>query len=137
MSNWPRSALDDEAAVDALYAEFGHLHWVHSLNNSALVAFALARSGGDFVTAITTCVAGGWDTDSTGATVGSICGALAGAAALPQHWIDPLNNRLATTIAGFDGIGFDEFASRTVKRVPGQRPCQPLSAGASRATRDA
>ena len=36
------------------YAEFGHLHWVHVLNNAALVAFALARSGGDFATAITT-----------------------------------------------------------------------------------
>ena len=74
-----RGDLDDEAAIDALYAEFGHLHWVHSLNNSALVAFALTRSGGDFATAITTVVAGGWDTDSNGATVGSICGALAGA----------------------------------------------------------
>ena len=30
------------------------------------------------------CVAGGWDTDSNGATVGSICGALAGASALPR-----------------------------------------------------
>ena len=33
---------------------------------------------------------------------------------LPQHWIGPLRNRLATTIAGFDGIGFDELADRTV-----------------------
>ena len=84
------------------------------LNNSALMAFALTRSGGDFATAIGTCVAGGWDTDSNGATVGSICGALTGAAALPAAWIDPLRNRLATTIAGFDGIGFDELARRTV-----------------------
>ena len=40
--------LDDEAAVDALHAEFGHLHWVHAINNSALLAFALARGAGDF-----------------------------------------------------------------------------------------
>ena len=108
------SGLDDESAIDELYSEFGHLHWVHSLNNSALLAFALARSSGDLATAITTCVSAGWDTDSTGATAGSICGALAGAAALPAEWIDPLANRLATTIAGFDGIGFDELARRTV-----------------------
>jgi ADP-ribosylglycohydrolase len=106
--------LDDEAAIDELYTEFGHLHWVHSLNNATLVTFALTRSGGDFASAITTCVAGGWDTDSNGATVGSICGALAGASALSPTWIDPLQNRLATTIAGFDGIGFDELARRTV-----------------------
>jgi ADP-ribosylglycohydrolase len=108
------SDLDDEAAIDALYDELGNLHWVHSLNNTALIAFALTRSRGDFARAITTVVAGGWDTDSNGATVGSICGALAGASALPPDWIDPLQNRLATTIAGFDGIGFDELARRTV-----------------------
>jgi ADP-ribosylglycohydrolase len=109
-----RGPLSTEAAIDALYAEFGHLHWVHVLNNSALLAFALTRSGGDFAAAITTVVAGGWDTDSTGATAGSICGALTGAAALPPAWIDPLANRLATSIPGFDGIGFDELARRTV-----------------------
>ena len=64
---------------------YGHLHWVHVLNNAALMASALARSGGDFGAAICAAVAGGWDTDSTGATVGSVCGALAGAAALPPR----------------------------------------------------
>jgi ADP-ribosylglycohydrolase len=108
------SELGDDDAVDELYAEFGHLHWVHVLNNAALVAFALTRSRGDFATAIGTCVAGGWDTDSSGATVGSICGALAGAAALPPAWIDPLRNRYSTVMPGFDGIGFDELARRTI-----------------------
>ena len=86
---------------------------MHALNNSALLAFALARSDGDFDRAITTAVSGGWDTDSNGATVGSICGALAGAAGLPAAWTAPLRNRLATSVPGFDGIGFDELARRT------------------------
>jgi ADP-ribosylglycohydrolase len=59
-------------------------------------------------------VSGGWDTDSTGATAGSICGALTGAAGLPPAWTDPLANRLSSSIPGFDGIGFDELARRTV-----------------------
>jgi ADP-ribosylglycohydrolase len=109
-----QSGLDTEAAIDALYADFGHLHWVHVLNNAALLAFALTRSGGDFGTAITTVVSGGWDTDSTGATAGSISGALSGTAKLPPEWIDPLANRLSTSIPGFDRIGFDELARRTV-----------------------
>ncbi len=108
------SGLDPEVAIDAIYAEFGHLHWVHVLNNAALLAFALTRSEGDFATAITTVVSGGWDTDSTGATAGSICGALTGAAKLPSAWIEPLANRLSTSMPGFDGIGFDELARRTV-----------------------
>jgi len=108
------STLTDEQAIDAIYADYGHLHWVHVLNNSALLAFALTRSRGDFATAVTLAVSGGWDTDSTGATAGSICGALAGASALPSIWIDPLKNRLASSIPGFDGVGFDELARRTV-----------------------
>ncbi|AAT89468.1 conserved hypothetical protein [Leifsonia xyli subsp. xyli str. CTCB07] len=92
--------LGDEAAVDALHAEFGHLHWVHSLNNSALLAFALTRGDGDFARTITLAVSGGWDTDSVGATAGSISGALTGAAGLPAAWIDPLDDRLASSIPG-------------------------------------
>ncbi|GAA3880205.1 ADP-ribosylglycohydrolase family protein [Leifsonia kafniensis] len=108
------STLDTEAALDAIYAEYGQLHWVHVLNNSALLAFALTRSGGDFATAITLAVTGGWDTDSTGATVGSICGALAGASALPGEWIDPLHNTLSSSIPGFNEMCFDDLAARTI-----------------------
>ncbi len=104
--------LDD--ALDALYADYGHLHWVHALNNSALLAFALVRGDGDFGATVTTAVAGGWDTDSVGATAGAIAGALTGAAGLPAHWIEPMQNRLASSVPGFDGIGFDELARRTL-----------------------
>lgn len=109
-----RSGADQETCVDAIEAEYGHLHWVHALNNGALVAYALSSSRGDLPTAICTAVMGGWDTDSNGATVGSVCGALAGAGAVPAAWADPLRNRVSTTLAGFDGIGFDELADRTL-----------------------
>ncbi|MET0933060.1 MAG: ADP-ribosylglycohydrolase family protein [Mycetocola sp.] len=109
-----RSDLDLDDALDAIYADFGHLHWVHALNNSALLAFALARGNGDFTATVTAAVSGGWDTDSVGATAGSISGALTGASRLPSSWIDPLQNRLASSVPGFDGIGFDELARRTL-----------------------
>jgi ADP-ribosylglycohydrolase len=109
-----RSALDLDDALDALYADYGHLHWVHALNNSALLAFALTRGNGDFTRTITAAVSGGWDTDSVGATAGSISGALTGARGLPFAWVDPLRNRLASSVPGFDGIGFDELARRTL-----------------------
>jgi ADP-ribosylglycohydrolase len=106
--------LDDEAALDALHDEYGHIHWVHVLNNAALLAFALVRSGGDFARAIALAVEGGWDTDSVGATAGAITGALTGAAGLPAEWIRPLDNRLATSIPGMDGARFDDLAARTL-----------------------
>jgi ADP-ribosylglycohydrolase len=108
------SGEDQETCVDAIEAAYGDLHWVHALNNGALVAYALSSSRGDLPTAITTAVMGGWDTDSNGATVGSVCGALAGFGGVPRAWAEPLHNQVSTTLAGFDGVGFDELASRTV-----------------------
>ena len=106
--------LAPETAFDAIESIYGHLHWVHALHNGALVAYALMASRGELGPAITTAVMGGWDTDSNGATVGSVCGALAGALKIPRAWSDPLHNRITTTLAGFDGIGFDELADRTL-----------------------
>ena len=108
-----RSAADPEDAFDALYDRYGHLHWVHVLNNTALTAYSLTSSDGDFSEAICTAVMGGWDTDSVGATVGSVCGALSGAGRLPTRWVEPLRNRVASSLPGFDGIGLDELADRT------------------------
>ncbi len=105
-----------EDALDAIHDRYGHLHWVHVLNNAAVLAYALVRGEGDYAAAITTAVTGGWDTDSVGATAGSLAGALTGAAALPGQWIDPLRNRLASSVPGFDGIGFDAMTARTVAR---------------------
>lgn len=104
-----------DTVVDALYATYADTHhWVHVLPNAALLAAALTHAAGDFAGSICRAVSGGWDTDSNGATAGSIAGLLAGGpAALGERWTAPLKNRLATTVAAFDGIGFDELARLT------------------------
>jgi ADP-ribosylglycohydrolase len=107
--------LDDESAIDALHEEYGRLHWVHVLNNAALLGFALARGAGDFERTITLAVSGGWDTDSVGATAGALTGAMTGAKHLPRKWIGPLDDRLATSVPGFDGARFTALAIRTVE----------------------
>ena len=91
-------SLDDR--LDALHARYGHLHWVHVLNNAATIACALAASDGDFSAGVAFAVMTGWDTDSTGATVGSVLGGLLGAAALPEAWVTPLDGRIATSLPG-------------------------------------
>ncbi|NGN69108.1 ADP-ribosylglycohydrolase family protein [Streptomyces sp. A7024] len=111
-----RTHADFAHAVDALHAKYADHHWVHVLPNAALLAAALTHADGDFSAAITNAVSGGWDTDSNGATAGSIAGLIAGTPdALPHHWTAPLKNRLATTVGGMDGIGFDELAARTLE----------------------
>ncbi|MFB7187615.1 ADP-ribosylglycohydrolase family protein [Streptomyces sp. NPDC056178] len=103
-----------DAVADRLHAEYGAYHWVHVLPNAALLAAALTHADGDYSDSICRAVSGGWDTDSNGATAGSLAGLLAGSpGALPDRWTAPLKNRLATSVAGFDSIGFDALAEQT------------------------
>ncbi|MFF5531005.1 ADP-ribosylglycohydrolase family protein [Streptomyces cinerochromogenes] len=106
---------DFDDVVDELHALHapGH-HWVHAVPNTALTVAALTHADGDFTGSVCRAVSGGWDTDSNGATAGSIAGLLAGTPdALPDRWRVPLKNRLATTVADFDGTGFDTLAHLT------------------------
>ncbi|GAA3733564.1 ADP-ribosylglycohydrolase [Spinactinospora alkalitolerans] len=116
---------DFERVLDALHARHTGLHWVHSVNNAAVVAAALVHGAGDFGASITAAVAAGWDTDSDGATVGGVAGALAGADAIPDSWTTPLRGRMASSLTGFDGIGFDELADRTLALARGAREGRP------------
>ncbi|MFC3996304.1 ADP-ribosylglycohydrolase family protein [Nocardiopsis sediminis] len=108
-----RGEPDFERVLDALHARHADLHWVHSINNAAAIAAALVHGAGDFGASITSVVAAGWDTDSDGATVGSVVGGLLGADGIPEQWTAPLHGRVASTLTGFDGITFDELAART------------------------
>jgi ADP-ribosylglycohydrolase len=111
---------DWETAVDELYARYGSLHWVHAINNTALVAAALYAFDGDFAGAVCGVVAGGWDTDTNGAAVGSILGATVGRAGIDPYWSEPLHGRIASSLPSFDGITIDELVRRTlaVSRAP-------------------
>jgi len=112
------STEDAATALDLLHAEYGSLHWVHTVNNAALIAFALARSDGDFAIGAPLAVVAGWDTDSAAATVGSVLGGLAGASGLPRRFTEPLRNRIATSLPGLDGVAIDDLARRTAALVP-------------------
>ncbi|MFI9064861.1 ADP-ribosylglycohydrolase family protein [Streptomyces sp. NPDC053429] len=106
---------DFDRVVDVLHARHGHYHWVHAVPNAALVAAALTHADGDFTRSVCRAVSGGWDTDSNGATAGSLAALVAGE--VPHRWAAPLKNRLATTVAGFDGIGFDTLAHLTAQEA--------------------
>lgn len=116
-----RAAGEDagfDRVVDRLHARYGHYHWVHAVPNTALIAAALTHADGDFTRSVCRAVSGGWDTDSNGATAGALAGLLAGAPGnIPDRWTAPLKNRLATTVPGFDGIGFDTLAHLTAQEA--------------------
>lgn len=104
-----------EDTLDAIYKKFGHYHWVHTINNAALVTAALISAEGDYEKAICNVVMGGWDTDSNGATVGSLMGTMLGANNLPHKWIKPLNNKIRSSLKGFDNLLLSDLAKRTEK----------------------
>ncbi|ROQ31726.1 ADP-ribosylglycohydrolase [Streptomyces sp. PanSC19] len=111
---YAEAETDFDTVVDRLHAELGGYHWVHAVPNAALLAAALTHADGDFSRSVCATVSGGWDTDSNGATAGSLAGLLAGHPdRLPERWTSPLKNRLATSVPSFDGIGFDTLAELT------------------------
>jgi ADP-ribosylglycohydrolase len=106
--------LEWEQVVDELNDRHGDLHWVHAINNTALVAAALYAFDGDFTGAVGAVVQAGWDTDTNGAAVGSVLGAIAGPAGIDQRWTAPLRNRIASSLPGFDASTIDGLARRTL-----------------------
>jgi ADP-ribosylglycohydrolase len=105
---------DAEAALDALHERYEGMHWVHTLNNAALIAYALEDGEGDLGRSIALAVMGGWDTDSAGATVGSVVGGLIGAEAIPARWKDPVAGRIATSLPGRVEERIDDLVRRTL-----------------------
>lgn len=104
----------EEALVD-IQATYGHYSWVHTINNAAIIAAGLLWGDDDYASTVGLTVAGGWDTDSNGATAGSVAGVVLGAANLPAQFIDPLENRTRSALFGFDNSVISELADRTTR----------------------
>ena len=111
---WCREENDWSRVWEKINASYGHYHGVHTINNAALVVMGVWYGVKDFETGILNTVRGGWDTDCTGATVGSILGARSGASSLPRKWIDVFNDRLKSAVSGHADNKVSELARRTL-----------------------
>ncbi len=121
----PVATMSWEQIVDRLYEQFGAYHWVHTINNAALAVAALLKGDGDYERTICNVVMGGWDTDSNGATVGSVIGVLRGAGALPPKWTRPLDDRIRSSMGSFDNARLSDLAGRTVTAMRKSAPGTP------------
>jgi ADP-ribosylglycohydrolase len=108
-----RTGCSWEAAVEEIRARFGHYSWVHSVNNACLITAGLLWGDRDFSATVGLTVQGAWDTDSNAATAGSVVGTVLGAAKLPHHFIEPLQDRTRSVIFGYDNSRISELARRT------------------------
>lgn len=102
-------------ALGELRARTDGLGWIHTVPNAAVLTAGLLYGEGDFTRTITLTVRGGLDTDSNGATAGSVAGVLCGAAAIPPQWSEPLQDHVRTAVFGFDGVRISELAERTLR----------------------
>jgi ADP-ribosylglycohydrolase len=113
--------LDWDAARDRVEARFGRYSWLHTVNNAAVVALALLWGDGDFGRTVGLAVEGGWDTDSDGATAGSVFGMMHGVHALPPHWVEPLRDRVRSAVTGYDNARIRDLADRTLRLADARR----------------
>jgi ADP-ribosylglycohydrolase len=108
------SGADRTAALDHVDAELGAYPWVHTINNAALIATGLLW-GADFLDAVGLTISGGRDTDSNGATVGSVMGALHGSGGVPAELVGTTHDRVRSAVRDFDRVRIDELAARTLR----------------------
>ncbi len=112
-------------AVERLHTHYEGLSPVHTVNNLAVVVWALRSAGEDFGAAVGEAVAAGWDTDCNGATVGGLFG-LTGAE-IPDPWTSAWQGRVAVSLAGHGEISIDTLVDRTLTvaqmlEAGGERP---------------
>ncbi|GGX72489.1 hypothetical protein GCM10010358_28640 [Streptomyces minutiscleroticus] len=108
------SRLGWEETLTTLAAETAGLGWIHTVPNAAVLTAGLLYGDDDFTRTLALTVRGGLDTDSNGATAGSVAGVRCGAAAIPPQWRDPLQDTVRSAVFGFDGVRIGELAERTV-----------------------
>lgn len=109
------TGLGWEDTLVTLSEETSGLGWIHTIPNAAVLTAGLLYGDGDFTRTITLTVRGGLDTDSNGATAGSVAGVLCGAEAIPPQWKDPLEDTVRSAVFGFDRAQISELAERTVR----------------------
>ena len=112
--HWCETLSTWELVWEKINESVGHYHGVHTINNAALVVMGLYFGEDNFEKGIVCTVRGGWDTDCTGATVGSILGLRLGAENLPSKWISPLNDQLKSVVRDENDNKISELAKRTL-----------------------
>jgi ADP-ribosylglycohydrolase len=97
--------------LHSTYDESNIHHWCHVVPNAMLVATALLWSKQNMVTALHIVMSSGFDTDSNGATVGSLMGYRIGASKIPDYWKNILQNHIFSPVVGMNETNIKQFAT--------------------------
>lgn len=120
---WRRRDGDWGKTADRILTQYAGMAGAHTLNNAALTVAGLLYGKGSFEKSIALTVMGGVDTDCTGATAGSIVGAMLGARRLPGKWIRPLGDRAESYLIGRRRWRSSDIADRFCRIAAQVRDC--------------
>lgn len=115
--DWHEQGVVYEDVVGAVHNRWDEAnphHWCHAISNAQLVAIALLWGELDLGRTICRAVMAGFDTDCNGATAGSVVGLMLGGGKLGEDWVGPLNNTLATGVAGYHEVAISDLAAKTI-----------------------
>ena len=106
------SLAGDTSGGEAIVKHYGDMSAVHTLNNLALVVWAMLTYPDDFDAAIGEVVTAGLDTDCNGATVGGLWGLQD--KPIPSHWTDPWQGQVGVSLAGQANLELGDLVDRTL-----------------------
>jgi len=109
---WCAEDRDWDRTTDRIVKRYEGMSGAHTLNNAALTVAGLVYGEGDFGRTLALTVMGGVDTDCTGATAGSLLGAILGAKRLPARWRKPLGTRAESYLRGRRRWRHDDIVER-------------------------
>jgi ADP-ribosylglycohydrolase len=114
---WASQFDDWEKVCDMIIQNYDFYDPIHVINNTCMIVMGLLMGEDDFAKTLCITMMGGYDTDCTCATIGSILGAIYGAEDLPREWIAPLNNQAESYVTGFERSNILDLAQRTMHFV--------------------
>ncbi len=117
---WYDADVSYEAALDRLHDRWDQTFyhdWCHAVSNAQVVCLGLLWGNSRFGQSVCRTVRAGFDTDSNGATVGSLVGMLVGKGAISDQWLDPLDDTLKTGIDGHHRTAISDLVDTTIELI--------------------
>jgi len=99
------------ALVEEAYV--GRYNWIHIFPNIAMVIIGLLFGEGDLGRTICITTMCGLDTDCTSGQAGALLGVMLGAQGIPARWKEPLEDRLETSVIGFQRLSISGLSRWT------------------------
>lgn len=103
---------DWELAYEQLLLKYGSYMPIHTIPNTVWVVLAFLYGQGNFQKTLFMVISCGFDADTNAASIGSLVGLLCGSQKLPLHLLEPLEDKVANSLAQFQETSISAIAKR-------------------------